>query len=52
MQDAKEKVEKAVDEYERVPMPNPEDMFKYMFEEMPTQLKEQYEEFKSMRKNG
>jgi len=47
----KEKVEKEVEIYENTTPPNKDDMFKYMFKEMPTQLKEQYEEFKSM-KNG
>ena len=47
--EAKEKVEKEVEIYEKLPMPNKEDTFKNMFEEMPFQLKEQYEEFM---KNG
>ncbi len=43
---SKEQVEKEVEKYENFEPPNKEDIFKYMFKEMPTQLKEQFEEFK------
>ena len=47
---AKEKVEKGVEEYENTPPPDPADMFRYMFKEMPPSLKEQYESFLESRK--
>ncbi|MBS3131747.1 pyruvate dehydrogenase (acetyl-transferring) E1 component subunit alpha [Candidatus Woesearchaeota archaeon] len=48
-EDAKNKVEAAVEEYEKTPAPNPEDMFTYMFAEMPLQLKEQLEEYRRLK---
>ena len=44
---AKEKVEKEVEIYENLQDPNPEDMFKYVYEEWTDNLKEQIEELKS-----
>ena len=44
---AKEKVEKEVEIYENLQDPNPEDMFKYVYEELTDNLKEQIEELKS-----
>ncbi len=43
---AKEQIDKAVEEYENFPAPNPDDIFTSMFKEMPLQLKEQFEEYK------
>ncbi|MBL7055388.1 pyruvate dehydrogenase (acetyl-transferring) E1 component subunit alpha [Candidatus Woesearchaeota archaeon] len=43
---AKEKVEKAVEEYEKVSEPDPEDIFKYTYAEMTPNLKEQLEDLK------
>lgn len=43
-QDAKQRVEKTVKEYESVAAPDPADMFTYTFEEMPAQLQEQWKE--------
>ena len=48
--EAKEKVEKGVEEYENTAPPDPADMFRYMFKEMPAQLAEQYETFLASRK--
>ena len=45
-EEAKEQVEKEVEKYENFKTPNKEDIFMYMFKEMPTQLKEQFDEFK------
>lgn len=44
--DAKQKIEKAVEKYEAAAPAKKDDMFTYMFEEMPEQLKDQYEGFK------
>jgi len=44
--DCKKEVEAEVEKYEKLPGPNKDDMFMYMFKEMPQQLKEQFEEFK------
>ena len=41
--DASKEVENAVEEMEKVPKPDPADIFKYTFKEMPPQLKEQLE---------
>ena len=49
--DAKADVEKAVEEYENLPDADKADIFKYMFKEMPVQLKEQYEAYKKDGKN-
>lgn len=43
---AKEKVEKAVEEYENMPDPNPEDIIRYTFSELTPELKEQLEDLK------
>ncbi|HHT9120820.1 MAG TPA: pyruvate dehydrogenase (acetyl-transferring) E1 component subunit alpha [Candidatus Hypogeohydataceae bacterium YC41] len=40
----KAKVEEAVTVYEKIPPPQPEDMFKYTYAQMPEKLKEQMEE--------
>jgi pyruvate dehydrogenase E1 component alpha subunit len=45
-EDAKEKVEMAVKKYETYPPANKEDIFNYMFQDMPQQLKEQFDEFR------
>ncbi len=45
-QKAKEKVEKEVEVYEKMPAPDPEDIFRYTFAEMTPELKEQSEEIK------
>jgi pyruvate dehydrogenase E1 component alpha subunit len=45
LKDSKEKVEAEVEKYEKLPEPDKEDMFNYMYAEMPQQLKEQKEEF-------
>ncbi len=44
-EDAKKKVEAAVEKYESQPAPKKDDIFTYMFEEMPEQLKDQYDRF-------
>ena len=44
--DATAKVEKAVEDMEKIPKPDPEDIFKYTFKEMPPQLKEQLDSLK------
>ncbi|HHT9120819.1 MAG TPA: pyruvate dehydrogenase (acetyl-transferring) E1 component subunit alpha [Candidatus Hypogeohydataceae bacterium YC41] len=41
-----EKVEKAVEEYEKVAPPQPEDMFKYTYAQMPDKLQEQMKDLK------
>ncbi|MDA1196895.1 MAG: pyruvate dehydrogenase (acetyl-transferring) E1 component subunit alpha [Nanoarchaeota archaeon] len=43
-------VKEAIDAYEKVEPANPEDIFTYMYAEMPTQLKEQFEEYKESKK--
>jgi len=43
---AKEKVEEEVKKYEAIEEPNPEDIFKFIFEEMTPELKEQMKELK------
>ena len=43
---AREKVEKAVEEYEKTQDPNPEDMLRYTFSELTPNLKEQLEDLK------
>ncbi len=43
---AKEKVEKEVRIFENIKDPNPDDIFKFTFEEMTDELKEQNEEIK------
>ena len=48
--EAKDKVEKEVEIYEKIPVPDKDEFFKYMFAEMPLQLKEQHDEF--MKQNG
>ena len=44
--DATVQVEKAVEDMEKIPPPNPEDIFKYNFKEMPPQLQEQLDSLK------
>lgn len=44
--DATVQVEKAVEDMEKIPPPNPEDIFKYTFKEMPPQLQEQLDSLK------
>jgi pyruvate dehydrogenase E1 component alpha subunit len=44
-EDARKEVEKEIEKYEKLPEPDKNDTFDYMFEEMPQQLKEQKEEF-------
>ena len=44
--DATAQVEKAVEDMEKIPPPNPEDIFKYTFKEMPPQLQEQLNSLK------
>ena len=44
--DATVQVEKAVEDMEKIPPPNPEDIFKYTFKEMPPQLQEQLNSLK------
>ena len=46
---SKQQVEKAVEDYESVPAPNPDDMFKYTYAEMPAGLKEQMEYLRQFR---
>ena len=41
---SKEIIEKAVTEFEKMPAPNPKDIFKYVFAEMTPQQKEEMEE--------
>jgi pyruvate dehydrogenase E1 component alpha subunit len=50
--DSTASVKKAIDEFENMEPANPEDIFTYMYAEMPTQLKEQFEEYKAGKKNG
>ncbi|MBI2139547.1 pyruvate dehydrogenase (acetyl-transferring) E1 component subunit alpha [Candidatus Woesearchaeota archaeon] len=45
LEKAKEKVEEAVEAYEAMEPPAKDDFFKFMFKEMPEQLKEQHDEF-------
>ena len=44
LRQAQEMIEKAVSEYEKLPAPDPKDIFKYVFEEMTPQQKEEMEE--------
>ena len=41
---SKEIIEKAVTEFEKIPAPDPKDIFKYVFAEMTKQQKEEMEE--------
>jgi pyruvate dehydrogenase E1 component alpha subunit len=43
-----DKVEEAVKKFESMPPANKEDIFTYMFKEMPSQLQEQFSEFKGV----
>lgn len=45
--ESKDKVENEVEKYEKLGEPNKDDFFKNMFQEMPLQLKEQFDEFKA-----
>jgi pyruvate dehydrogenase E1 component alpha subunit len=45
-ENAVSEVEAAIKKFESMEPPNKEDIFTYMFEEMPTQLEEQFREFK------
>ena len=45
-------VEKAVKDYESVEQPDPTNMFKYIYSEMPWHLKEQMEEVKELHEGG
>ncbi len=44
MERIKDRVEKAVEEYEKIPPPQPEDMFRYTYAEIPEKLQEQMRE--------
>jgi len=49
MKKVSEKINEAVKKYEKIEDPNAEDMFKYMYKEMPWYLQEQLEEVKNVR---
>ncbi len=49
-EEANAKVDKAVKDYEALPKPDPRDMFKYVYKEMPQELQEELKEFEEIEK--
>ncbi len=49
-EDANDKVNNAVAEYDALPKPDPEDMFKYVYKEMPKELSDEFTEFQRTEK--